>query len=85
MLSRILAVCLLASAEAFVANAPLPLQNAARAPAPACQFGTGNADGNGFDEKGNPNFFLSPIAGGSKVCAWPPMSQRHVAAPLQFY
>ena len=37
-----------------------------RAASPVAQFGTGNTDGNGFDEKGNANFFLSPIAGSSK-------------------
>ena len=44
---------------------PLPA-SVARAASPVCQFGTGNSETNGYDEKGNPNFFLSPIAGGSK-------------------
>jgi len=57
----------LAAASAFVAQpAAAPGLRAARAVSPVCQFGTGNTESNGFDEKGNPNFFLSPIAGGSK-------------------
>ena len=56
----------LCQVSAFTAQGPLPLRSA-RAVSPVCQFGTGNGGGNGYDEKGNPNFFLSPIAGGSKV------------------
>ena len=53
-------------ASAFVAQGPMPLR-ASRAAAPVAQFGTGNTDNNGFDEKGNANFIFSPITGGSKV------------------
>ena len=55
----------LAAASAFMVQGPMPT-HAVRAASPVAQFGTGNTDGNGFDEKGNANFFLSPIAGGSK-------------------
>merc|ERR1719454_1608394 len=66
------AACLLASVSAFQAAGPLPLRNSvARAASPVAQFGFGNYGGetgkdNGYDESGNANFFLSPIAGGSK-------------------
>merc|ERR1719253_907315 len=55
----------LAATSAFMVQGPMPT-HAVRAASPVAQFGTGNTDGNGFDEKGNANFFLSPIVGGSK-------------------
>ena len=67
MLARLCVVLSLATASAFVAQpVGLPVRVGARGVAARMQFGTGNTDGNGYDESGNPNFFLSPIAGGSK-------------------
>merc|ERR1719231_840877 len=64
--SLIVLACV-AAASAFVAQpGAAPALRNMRAVSPTCQFGTGNTDNNGFDEKGNANFFLSPITGGSK-------------------
>lgn len=68
MLRFLLVALFLAATSAFVAQGPLP-QRAVRAVSPVAQFGTGNTDNNGFDEKGNANFVFSPITGGSKVRA----------------
>lgn len=61
----VLALAMAASASAFVVPTA-PAVRASRAASPVAQFGTGNTDNNGFDEKGNSNFAFSPIVGGSK-------------------